>query len=113
MAVDGVPQHLTTPKFFASVSSLLAPGGVAILNIGVRDPVEERRIASAFRGGFKSCVVLRVLEDENLILLGAHRALPDAAGLLAKAERLDTASQLAFRFDVIARSHSYCEPSRG
>lgn len=109
---DGIPQHLTTPKFFASVWRLLATSGVAILNIGVRDPVEERRIASAFRGAFNSCVLLRVLEEENLVLLGAHRRLPDTTRLLAAAERLDESLQLEFRLDIIARSHSDCESSK-
>jgi spermidine synthase len=105
---DGIPAHLETPEFFAAVSGLLDPGGVAILNLGIDEPAEERRVKESFRRAFGSCLALRVLEDENVVLLGSGQPLPGAAALLAAAERLEAANQVPFPVSVIARSRGDC-----
>jgi spermidine synthase len=112
-AYDGpdIPTHLATAAFFERVSRRLSASGAALANVTASSHAAEDAIVRRFAHAFRDCIALHTPEDDNVVLVGAHRPLPDRARLV----RLATSSRsgdLPFAAEPIARTARPCVEKR-
>ena len=81
-----VPWHLSTVEFLDQVRRVLRPGGVYLLNVIDRDPLDLARAATATVGARFDTTIVVARPDEtapdgggNLVVLGTDRPLDPAA----------------------------------
>jgi len=93
---DQLPDALTTHRFFSDVKANLAPGGVVVANIAIKNDFEARAVARRLMGYYDACLHLRSTPSLNDVLLLADEPLPSRSDLIAWLERSgsqDAASQ--------------------
>jgi spermidine synthase len=99
----GIPDHLTTPRFFARVRARLAPGGAAVINVAADSDDTESRIVAAFAGAFPGCVLLRTPQSDNVIAVGlTNRPRQRSRSFAASPPPLPTRQDIALRLRALA-----------
>jgi spermidine synthase len=110
---DGIPEHLTTDRYFSALRERLTPAGVLVVNLGLDDSRNEiiaRRIKAAFSGGVSVCV--RTPVDANYLVFATMNAMaPDASALRARAAALDGWHLLPYPLSPLAARLGRCTSS--
>jgi spermidine synthase len=107
---DGIPEVLTTDRFFSALRERLTPTGVLVVNLGLDDRMNAaiaRRIEAAFGGGTCACVSTPV--DANyLVFATMSAAAPNAVQLLARGATLDGRRLLPYLLAPLAAQLGRC-----
>lgn len=103
----GVPEHLSTPEFFSSVSRRVSPNGMAILNIAIDDAPAEHALIRGFRATFPHTASLRTPTDDNILIFGSHSPLTSAVEVQLRAKQLTRELGLSWKLQAIAARLDY------
>jgi spermidine synthase len=107
---DGIPEHLTSDRFFSALRDRLNPAGVLVVNLGLddrRNAIIAERIKAVFRGGASACA--RTPVDANYLVFATMNAMaPDAVELRARAATLDGRRLLPYPLAPLAAQLGRC-----
>jgi spermidine synthase len=109
-AYDGpeIPLHLTTRAFYRRIARRLSKDGIALANVSASAAATERAIARRFSRAFgERCIELQEPRNDNLLLVGACRPLPDRSQMQCLARALGPTA-LPFPPALIARTARHC-----
>lgn len=106
----GIPEPLTSYRFFAAVRERLAPGGVLVLNLGLDEQenmVIAGRVKAAFAGG--TCAGVSTPVDANhLVFATMNPRAPDVLQLRMRAATLDGQRLLPYPLAPLAAMVGRC-----
>jgi spermidine synthase len=105
---DGMPEHLTTPEFFAAVGGLLRPGGVAVANFGMDRPEVYLRLAQGLRGALGEAVCVSARSEANLVVFAGPRDVISKREAQERALELDAKLDLPFELAPLAARMRDC-----
>jgi spermidine synthase len=107
---DGIPEPLTTDRYFAALRARLNPDGVLVVNLGLdagKNADIARRVQAAFRAGAWACA--NTPEDANLLVFATmSSAVPDATQRRARAAEIDGRRLLPFPLAPLAAQLGQC-----
>ena len=107
---DGIPEHLTTDRFFSALRERLTPDGVLVVNLGLDErsnAVIARRIKAVF--GADACTCVRTPVDANYLVFATLRpAAPQATQLRARRRGIDGRRLLPYALTPLAARLGRC-----